>query len=833
MITEDILEWVATLPKWQQKLGYMIIEKKQITEDVLKEIYDIFKIEMKLEDGEILDDITYPCNIDADTPPTVIWKSVGNLHGVNKLKSGSELSVSEGLTIVYGENGSGKSGYTRLLNNAFVSRGDQEILPNIFLDKPETVSANFKFCIDGNLVEYKYPDSKGEYPFKTIRNFDSKSASDDMNRESKIDFAPSELTFFDLLLSACTEIQKKLDDERLVKKKDNPTLKYFPNEGKALTQMMGLSASTKIDEIIENFSVTEEEKERYEQVKSEKAKLVALDINRQISLINQVIDFLNKAKKKYELFEKAVSNENIAIYNQQIILLKKSKLVHDRDGMSLFENDDIEQVGTAEWKEFISAAKKYYDEISMHDKCPLCGHEINEKDLIFKYWRYLESDAENNYNVAKEAVRISKNALSELELSFLVESSVQEQWLLENFKTETESISTVFKEADSIRNQLFDSLEKEKEVIEKCAITKPDIQGLIVKISEKMNRLNQDNINMRIAECTKFESEYIDKTKVIELLPIITSYVEYLKWDVLAEKSKIKTRAITNKQKELFEKYVTDDYLKMFEEECKGLNANFNIDIVSRGSNGQTLKKLQIKGTAPGKVLSEGEQRAISIANFLTEVNMDDRNIGIVFDDPVCSLDHKRRSLIVNRLLEEATHRQVVIFTHEITFFMELKTEAGKKGVIFEQETIRKICNEPGDISSIIPWQGMNVKDRIGKLKNDLQGIVAIFNSGDMDTYYYRAKEWCELLRESWERAVEEILFNDAIQRYNPCVQTQRLKKAPFTQDLYTELEQGMTECSAWCHDQARAINGNIPSADDLKSYINCFEQYYKQYKVK
>ena len=76
------------------------------------------------------------------------------------------------------------------------------------------------------------------------------------------------------------------------------------------------------------------------------------------------------------------------------------------------------------------------------------------------------------------------------------------------------------------------------------------------------------------------------------------------------------------------------------------------------------------------------------------------------------------------------------------------------------------------------------------------------------------------------------ILFNDAIQRYNPCVQTQRLRKAPFTHDLYTELEHGMTECSAWCHDQARAINANIPSVDDLKSYIECFEKYCKKHKV-
>ena len=283
----------------------------------------------------------------------------------------------------------------------------------------------------------------------------------------------------------------------------------------------------------------------------------------------------------------------------------------------------------------------------------------------------------------------------------------------------------------------------------------------------------------------------------------------------------------------MFEKYVTDDYLKTFEEECHKLNANYSIDIVSRGSSGQTIKKLQIKGVAPGKVLSEGEQRAIAIANFLTEVHLDVKNIGIVLDDPVCSLDHKRRSLIVNRLLDEAKVRQVVVFTHEITFFMELKTEAERIGVSFIQTTIRNIFGEPGEISSLIPWQGMSVKDRIGKLKNDLQSITKIYKSGDTDSYYYKAKEWCELLRESWERAVEEILFNDAIQRYNPCVQTKRLQKARFTQDLYMELERGMTECSAWCHDQARAINGTIPTAEDLKMFIDCFENYYKRNRVR
>lgn len=833
MITDDILEWISTLPKWQQKLSYAIVEKKHITEEFLNEIFDIFKIEMKLEDGTLDSEDDIPCTMIEDSFPNVVWKGVSDLHGVNRLKSDSELNVSEGLTVVYGENGSGKSGYTRLLNNAFISRGDQEILPNIFLEQSEDVSANFKFIVNGNAIDYKYPDAKGELPFKTIRNFDSKSASDDMTRESTIDFAPSELSFFDSLMSLCGEIQNKLDEEREHKRIENPTLKYFLNEGNALNAMTSLSDKTVINDLKETFSVTDEEKEEYERIKTEKNKLIALDIDKQITLINQVIDFLENAERKYKLFVTTVTKEKMELYNQQIALYLKNRDLHEKNGIALFENDEVEKLGTDEWKEFIISAKKYYDGIKNHNKCPLCGHGIEEDDLIFKYWKYLESDSENNYNVAKEAIRLTIKSLDDLELSFLIESSVQKQWLMENYENETEEINNIFSEADSLRKKIIKSLENKEAIADKYKEKKPLFQDLILKVSEKKSKLNQDIINSRIKECESIENIYNDKIKVIELLPIIESYVDYLKWDALASKSKIKTRVITNKQKDLFEKYVTEDYLRTFEEECKKLNANFDIDIVSRGSSGQTLKKLQIKGTAPGKVLSEGEQRAISIANFLTEVHMDARNVGIVLDDPVCSLDHKRRSYIVNRLLEEAQVRQVVIFTHEITFFMELKSEADKKGIVFVQETIRKLLNEPGDITPVIPWQGMNVKDRTGKLKNDLQAIGEIYNSGDMDKYYYRAKEWCELLRESWERAVEEILFNDAIQRYNPCVQTQRLKKAPFTQDLYSELEKGMAACSAWCHDQARAINGDIPTIDELKSFIGSFESYCKKYRAK
>ena len=76
-----------------------------------------------------------------------------------------------------------------------------------------------------------------------------------MNKESKIDFAPSELSFFDQMLSGCLEIQKKLDAERECKKRDNPTLKFFPNEGKALNSMQLLSEKTIVEDIKKELSI--------------------------------------------------------------------------------------------------------------------------------------------------------------------------------------------------------------------------------------------------------------------------------------------------------------------------------------------------------------------------------------------------------------------------------------------------------------------------------------------------------------------------------------------------------------------------------------------------
>src|SRR5690606_1714122 len=115
-----------------------------------------------------------------------------------------------------------------------------------------------------------------------------------------------------------------------------------------------------------------------------------------------------------------------------------------------------------------------------------------------------------------------------------------------------------------------------------------------------------------------------------------------------------------DKDKELFAVVVGDSYRASFETECQGLKCDLPVEMQTSGQKGKTVRSLTMTGgVSPEKILSEGEQRAIALADFLAEVNSNPANAGVVLDDPVTSQDHERKGLIAKRLVDEAGKRQV------------------------------------------------------------------------------------------------------------------------------------------------------------------------------
>src|SRR5690606_10220128 len=135
----EIHEWSKSLAAWQQDAIARLYEDRTLDADDLEGLYALAKVEAgiphpgvrepkKLEDAQVAP----PAN------PARIVQLVGikDLAHINALANGGHIPIAPaGLTVFYGENGAGKSGYSRVFKHACRARDRREpILPNANLE---------------------------------------------------------------------------------------------------------------------------------------------------------------------------------------------------------------------------------------------------------------------------------------------------------------------------------------------------------------------------------------------------------------------------------------------------------------------------------------------------------------------------------------------------------------------------------------------------------------------------------------------------------------------------------------------------------------------------
>ena len=237
--------------------------------------------------------------------------------------------------------------------------------------------------------------------------------------------------------------------------------------------------------------------------------------------------------------------------------------------------------------------------------------------------------------------------------------------------------------------------------------------------------------------------------------------------------------------------------------------------------------KLELpQNRAPSDILSEGEQRAIAIASFLAEVGLNNGKGGIVFDDPVSSLDHRRRELVARRLVKEASQRQVIIFTHDIYFLCVLDEEAANSGVPITTQSLIQHTAGFGIADPELPFEGKNTAKRIGALKAHHQSIAKLHKDDNEQEHRKQTVDAYFRLRMTWERAVEEVLLRKVVLRFRNGVETQRLSEVVVDDDDYAQVDAGMTKCSNYAHDKALIGGVAVPEPDELLADITALETW-------
>jgi hypothetical protein len=118
----------------------------------------------------------------------------------------------------------------------------------------------------------------------------------------------------------------------------------------------------------------------------------------------------------------------------------------------------------------------------------------------------------------------------------------------------------------------------------------------------------------------------------------------------------------------------------------------------------------------------------------------------------------------------------------------------------------------------------MNVRQRLGVLRNRWQAVNKQYTKGDPDEYERAGRELYGLLRESWERGVSEVLLNDVVERYRPSIETKKVAPLHDIREADCKaVEAGMTECSRWIrgHDGAIADGSPFPPSPDSQNSLS------------
>lgn len=209
----------------------------------------------------------------------------------------------------------------------------------------------------------------------------------------------------------------------------------------------------------------------------------------------------------------------------------------------------------------------------------------------------------------------------------------------------------------------------------------------------------------------------------------------------------------------------------------------------------------------------------------------------MIIDDPVSSLDHIRMRRVAKRLVAEAAKgRQVVIFTHNIVFFNEIVSEASRFG---EQTPLVKTVIRKTDSAGFgvieedkEPWVA-DLSARIGALRDRAKSYASL-TEFDTESYRRLVKDFYSDLRETWERAVEELVLNKTIVRFVPDVMTTRLKAVGVDDDDYRTIYHAMKHVSERSgHDMSSGRDIPQPKPSEMADDLNVLDDFRIAYRAK
>lgn len=671
-------EFANNKPEWLKALIKDAIDTNGSIEELrINEIFD------NLLNGTPLQVQTHNLSSAQQSSQKLLFESLTHISGVNALCENQTIKFSPDVTVLYGLNGSGKSGYFRILNN--ISGGVHKVIkPNIYSSEGlmKDINVSIKYELGNSHKQYSWTDSHATHSdFYGVKVFDSSYLNgllQTKNPDETIIF-PLGLHLFGYIARILDTYTAKINEQIELTKASLPVIQ---------TEELSDSIRGKFVNR-ENFSVNERKVLIEKNTFSDTENNLLIEKENELKQLqqNNVQDTINlrtKQNKELSTFADRLNSviRDLKAYGEELAnALTAFESAKNKNELARQRSEVLKRLpksDTQEWKSFILAGHNY-SALCDQEKpkiCPYCHQELKTDEaisIIDAYADFLSDTSEKELNETSNKLSGIRSKIEKLDVTIVltdeVNSVITESVELQKKIEQLSAYKTLLKSAIKIEDiqmpamnfsaelEILDNKKKEHiTAIEKLNASKVEKEKKVEELRKEIAHLKEKrSISKQITDIKKYFSIH-DKIKAIE-----------------SKKSTTKTNQITSLANQAQKDLLTNTLKTNFEKELKALGRQkLNVELeVINGSKGKCNTQLKLTGNnSVIEILSEGEQKAVALAMFFAEIQ--DDNYPIILDDPVTSLDHEIAGMLSKRLL--VFSNQVIVFCHNRLFLDGFET---------------------------------------------------------------------------------------------------------------------------------------------------------------
>jgi hypothetical protein len=867
-IYEEVLAWASRLPPWRQDALRRLCVQGEWDDEDLSEILDLAKQHHGI--GSALDPAPRPIPFardhfpaEADQSAAVVLTSLHTLVNVGRIPSGQVLEFQpQGLTIAYGGNGTGKSGYARVLKQACRARSPGIVYANAYNPnfRQLTPSATITFELDGvpnQTLWSSQPDHISRSELRGISVFDGDCARHYLQEREAVTFQPVALTYLQHLANGLSQaLRPRLQAEIIGLAVDVTPFNVIPADTDSGRVVHPISEATDLVQARAFAALNADEQAELARLPQE---ISETDSAAKATLLENVANEFDELVNIIATAADVVSDEAIDIVQSAHRRLLDAEAA-ERVASALLQAEDatplLPGTGQGAWALLFSTAREYsigaaypkqvFPFTSEGAQCVLCQQELTPaaKDRLQRFDRYVRDTASEAAQTARNVWQKHVQGVRQATVTFTV-SQVMSDRLRGRIDTLPNDIQ-IFQEylLDRVRWLRAAVANGEWQNRPVCLSVNP-----IVSIRQVADDLRAEAISLRAnLDAAALVAKRL-RLKELDARRLLSEHIDSITQVVgnLSQKEKLQkclddignTRPVSLFANQLAKTYISEALANRMNDELRKLDLyHIRVGVSSVGEAGSVRLGILLSdsGLDPHLVLSEAEQRICALAYFFAELHQSGSSSGIVLDDPVSSLDHNHRTAVARRIVEESSLRQVIVFTHDAVFFGELTTLCGDAGQEPSVKSIRYRAEGPGYIEAGLPYDMRRHRERIAQHRVDHKQIAANFNNPPGDEERLAIRNAYDDLRVTIEVGIEDTILNQTVVRFRDNISVGRLDGVMVVQDAeYREVQRLHDKCCrnvrAHSHaaGQQRAVTQPAALLQDIEAVNTLFQRIHKR----